>query len=135
MHYVCLVYQDEEKLRSLSTAEYEALIAETKDYRDEIRHGGHLVASNALELTEAAMSIRVRGNTAYITDGPFVETKEQLGGYLLIEARDLNEAIRVATRFPPARLGGIEVRPVKVHARPVESPTHQPETIAGQPAG
>ncbi len=132
MHYVCLVYQDEAKLRSLSAAEYDALIAETLDYRDEIERGGHLVASNALELTEAAMSIRVRGNTAYITDGPFVETKEQLGGYLLIEARDLNEAIRVATRFPPARLGGVEVRPVKVHARRERS---TPASPAGLTAG
>jgi len=132
VHYVCLVYQDEAKLRSLSAAEYDALIAETLDYRDEIERGGHLVASNALELTEAAMSIRVRGNTAYITDGPFVETKEQLGGYLLIEARDLNEAIRVATRFPPARLGGVEVRPVKVHARRERS---TPASPAGLTAG
>ncbi|HMM42532.1 MAG TPA: YciI family protein [Thermomicrobiales bacterium] len=118
MQYLCLIYQDEAKLRALSAGEYDALIAETLDYRDELQRGGHLVASNALELTDAAMSIRVRGNMAYLTDGPFVETKEQLGGYLLIEARDFNEAIRVATRFPPARLGGIEVRPVRVHAHP-----------------
>lgn len=123
VNYLCLIYQDEAKLRALSAEEYEALIAETLDYRDELQRGGHLVASNALELTDAAMSIRVRGQTAYITDGPFVETKEQLGGYLLIEARDLNEAIRVATRFPPARLGGIEVRPVKVHMRPTVAST------------
>lgn len=118
MHYLCLIYQDEATLRAMSADEYDALVAETLEFRDELKRGGQLVASNALELTDAAMSIRVRGNMAYLTDGPFVETKEQLGGYLLIEARDFNEAIRVATRFPPARLGGIEVRPVRVTALP-----------------
>ena len=125
MRYLCLIYQDESMLRSMPAEEYEALIAETLEYRDELVRGGQLVSSSALELAESAMSIRVRGNTAYLTDGPFVETKEQVGGDLLIEARDLNEAIRVATRFPPARLGGIEVRPVKEHARPERAPVGQ----------
>lgn len=118
MRYLCLIYQDESKLAALSVPEYDALIAETLDYRDELRRAGHLVVSHALELAGAATTIRVRGQTASITDGPYAETREQIGGYLLIEARDLNEAIRVATRFPPARLGGIEVRPVKDHTLP-----------------
>lgn len=117
MQYLCLAYQDERQLAALSESEYDALVAETLDYRDELRRGGQLVAADAVELASAAMSIRIRGQMAYITDGPFVETKAQLGGYLLIEARDLNEAIRVATRFPLARLGGVEVRPVREHTR------------------
>lgn len=113
MKYLCLVYQDEKALGALSGSEYDALVAEVLAYNEEMRQSGHYVASNALELIESATSLRVRDGKVSITDGPFVETKEQLGGYYLIEARDLNDAIRVASKFPPARLGGIEVRPVK----------------------
>lgn len=113
MKYLCLVYQDEKALGALSGSEYDALVAEVLAYNEEMRQSGHYVASNALELIESATSLRVRDGKVSITDGPFVETKEQLGGYYLIEARDLNDAIRVASKFPPARLGGVEVRPVK----------------------
>ena len=112
LKYLCLIYHDEKKLDSMTPSEYDALITETLAYDEDIRQSGHYVTSNALEFVASATSIRVRGDKIAITDGPFVETKEQLGGYILIEARDLNEAIRVASRIPPARIGGIEVRPV-----------------------
>jgi hypothetical protein len=112
LKYLCLIYQDEQILKSMPPSEYDALVAETLDYDDELRQRGHYLYSNALEYVETATSIRVRGEKLSITDGPFVETKEQLGGYILIEARDLNEAIRVAAKMPPARIGGVEVRPI-----------------------
>jgi hypothetical protein len=115
MKYLCLIYQDERALAALSPSEYDELVAETLAYVDEQKQSGHYVSSNALEYVQSATSIRVRGDRLAITDGPFVETKEQLGGYFLIEARDLNEAIRIAAKMPPARLGGIEIRPVKDH--------------------
>ena len=112
MKYLCLIYHDEKTLESMTPSEYDALITETLAYDEEIRQSRHYLCSQALEFVETATSIRVRGDKIAITDGPFVETKEQLGGYILIEARDLNEAIRVAARIPPARIGGVEVRPV-----------------------
>ncbi len=113
MKYLCLVYHDEQKLNAMSQSEYDALVDETMAYNEDMRQSGHYVASNALEFIQSATSIRVRDGKVSVTDGPFVETKEQLGGYILIDARDLNEAIRVASKMPPARMGGIEVRPVK----------------------
>lgn len=113
MQYLCLIYQNEKILKSLSKDDYDALVAEALAYDDELREGGHYVGSNALELVDSATTIRVGSGKASITDGPFAETREQLGGYILIEARDLNEAIRLASRIPPARLGCVEVRPVK----------------------
>ena len=110
--YLCLIYQDEMLLNSLTSSEYDALVAETRAYHDELRERGHYITSSALEYVASATSIRIRNDRLAITDGPFVETKEQLGGYILIEARDLNEAIRIAAKIPPARIGGIEVRPV-----------------------
>lgn len=112
MQYLCLIYQRNDILRSLDPTECDALMRASLAYIDELRQSGHYVASNALEPIDAAMSLRVRGNSAYITDGPYSEMHDHVGGYLLIEARDLNDAIRIATRFPLGRLGGIEVRPV-----------------------
>lgn len=112
MKYLCLVYNDQKKLDSLTPSEYDTLLAETFAYDEEIRQSGHYASFNALEFVAAATSIRVRGDYIAISDGPFVESKEQLGGYVLIDARDLNEAIRIVARMPTARIGGIEVRPV-----------------------
>jgi hypothetical protein len=112
LKYLCLIYHDEKKLDSMTPSEYDALMSETLAYDEEIQQSGHYLCSQALEFVASATSIRVRGDKIAITDGPFVETKEQLGGYILIEARDLNEAIRIASRIPPARIGGIEVRPI-----------------------
>ena len=106
------VYIEEKKLDALSTRERDALIDESLDYDEVLRKSGHYVAADALQSVQAATTIRIRNGKAFTTDGPFAETKEQLGGFILIEARDLNDAIRVASKIPPARLGCIEVRPI-----------------------
>lgn len=111
--YLCLVYHDEAKIDAMSECEYSAMMEEVLEYRDELRRSGHYVASDPLQPVRTATTIRVRNGNLSITDGPFAETKEQLGGFYLIEARDLNDAIRVASKMPPARLGAVEVRPIK----------------------
>lgn len=112
MRYLCLIYLEEAKLNALSESEYDALVADSLAYDDELRRSGHYVVSDALQTVESATTLRVRNGHLSITDGPFAETREQLGGFILIQARDLNEAIHVASRIPPGRLGSIEVRPV-----------------------
>ena len=106
MKYLCLVYLDENKLHALTKLELDALVAESLDYDEVLRQSGHYMASDALQSVETATTIRIRDGKVFTTDGPFAETKEQLGGFILIEARDLDDAIRVAARIPagPARL-------------------------------
>lgn len=106
MNYLCLVYLDENRLPELPDEDCVA-------YDTEIRNSGHCVASEALEPVRTATTVRVRNGNVSVTDGPFAETKEQLAGFYMIEARDLNEAIRVASGIPPARVGCIEVRPIR----------------------
>ena len=113
MKYLCTVWVEEAVLNSLSKHEAEVLVADALAYDEELRRSGHFIAANALEPVNTATSIRVRNGKASTTDGPFVETKEQLGGFVLIEAGDLNEAIQVASKIPPARVGGVEVRPIR----------------------
>lgn len=113
MKYLCLVYHEEAKIDALSESEYNAIMDEVRDYREELRKSGHYIASGPLESVWTATTIRVRNGKQFVTDGPFAETKEQLGGFYLIEARDLNDAIRVASKMPPARIGSVEVRPVR----------------------
>ena len=113
MKYLCLVYHEETKVDALPESEYDAIVSEVLDYREELRKSGHYIVSSPLQSVQTATTIRVRGGKVSITDGPFAETKEQLGGFYLIEARDLNYAIRVASKMPPARIGCIEVRPLK----------------------
>lgn len=113
MKYLCLVYHEETKVDALPVSQYEAILEEVLDYREELRRSGHYVASSALEPVQMATTIRVRHGKMSITGGPFAETKEQLGGFYLIDATDLNDAIRLASRMPPARLGCIEIRAVK----------------------
>jgi hypothetical protein len=109
-----LVYYDEKRLEALSKREFDALVAESLAYDDVLRKGGHLVAAQALQSIETATTIRRVGNGKLsMTDGPFAETKEQLGGFLLIEARDLNEAMQLASKIPSGCLGAIEVRPIR----------------------
>jgi hypothetical protein len=112
MLYLCLVYMEEKRLAGLSRAEYEALVAEHLAYDDELRSGGHFIVGEALQHVSTATTVRVRNGQVSATDGPFAETKEQLGGIILIDARDLNEAIKLAAGIPSARLGSIEVRPI-----------------------
>ena len=113
MKYLCLVYYDEKRLDALSQEEYDALVAEVLAYREVLRASGHYIVSDGLQSVRTATTVRVRNGRVSTTDGPFAETKEQLGGFMLIEARDLNDAIRVAARIPPVRLGCIEVRPLR----------------------
>jgi hypothetical protein len=111
--YLCLIYTDENRLDALSADEHDAVTSECLRYEQRLLQSGHLLAVEALRPTHMATSVRVRDGSVNITDGPFAETKEQLAGFFLIEARDLNDAIRIAAKIPPARLGGVEVRPVR----------------------
>jgi hypothetical protein len=113
MKYLCLVYHEEAMIEALPAREYEAMVDEVLAYREELRASGHYVASAPLQPVRAATTVRVRNGKVSVTDGPFAETKEQLGGFYVIDARDLNDAIRLAAKMPPARLGAIEVRPIK----------------------
>jgi len=113
MKFLFLIYHDEQTLDALADAEMQTLVDGALDYDEEIRRSGHYIVSNALQRVRTARTVRVRGGKVTTTDGPFAETKEQLGGFFLIEAKDIDEACAVAARFPPARIGTIEVRPVQ----------------------
>ena len=113
MKYLCLAYEEESKLNALSKSEWDALRDETLTYVEEIRNSGRLISTEPLQSVRTAATVRVRDGKRLITDGPFVETKETLGGFFLINASDLNEAIQVASKWPSARLGSIEVRPIE----------------------
>ena len=112
MKYLCLVYQEERGALIIPKEEMEMAMAEYRAFSDDIKKSGHLLGSNGLQHTNTATTVRVRNGKLSTTDGPFAETKEQLGGYFLIEAKDLNDAIQVAARIPSARWGSIEVRPI-----------------------
>jgi hypothetical protein len=113
MKYLCLAWEAEETFAAQSAQEWGALRAETLAYVDTLDKSGHLVMARPLKSARTAATLRVRNGSLAVTDGPFVETKEQLGGFILIEARDLNEAIQLAAKWPGARYGDIEVRPVE----------------------
>jgi hypothetical protein len=117
MKYLCLAYEEENKLNSLSKAEWEVLRRETLDYVEELRQRGYLMSAEPLQSVQTATTVRVRNGKLSVTDGPFAETKETLGGFFLIDAADLNDAIKIASRWPSARLGSIEVRPVEEELR------------------
>jgi hypothetical protein len=112
MKYLCLIYNQEKNLAGLSKAEWDSLKEEYFAFTDGIRASGHHLGGHSLQGTPTAKTVRVRDGKVSATDGPFAETTEQLGGYYLIEARDLNDAIHVASRIPSARMGSIEVRPI-----------------------
>ena len=106
MKYVCLVYGGEQDMQAVSDNECLA-------FGEDIRRSGHRLGGEALQPAHTATTVRVRNGDVSVTDGPFAETKEQLAGFYLIEARDLNDAIRTAAKIPPSRVGSIEVRPVR----------------------
>jgi hypothetical protein len=108
-----MVFYDEKKHDAMSESELQTLIAESLAYDDLLRKLGHFVAAQALESVHAATSVRLRDGKVALTDGPFAETKEQIGGFVLIEAKNLDEAVQLASKIPPIRLGGVEVRPIK----------------------
>jgi hypothetical protein len=119
MKFMFTIYHEEKVLDAMAENEMQALVDSAIEYAEEIRRSGHYVASDALQRTGTARTIRVRAGKASTTVGPFVETKEQLGGFFLIEAKDMDEACALAARFPPARVAVIEVRPVQelTHSR------------------
>ena len=113
MKFMFLIFHEEKTLDTMPDGEMQHLVDAALDYTEGLRESGHFIASNALQRGRTARTIRVRGGKVTTTDGPFAETKEQLGGFFLVEAKDLDEACAVAARFPPARIGTLEVRPVQ----------------------
>ena len=113
MKFLCLVFVDEKKLESLSKTESQNLDDESLAYDQTLRDEGHFLAAQALESVRSAVTIRSTKGRPMITDGPFAETREQIGGFILLEAENMEEAIQIASKIPPIRLGGIEVRPIK----------------------
>ncbi|MGH8727702.1 MAG: YciI family protein [Burkholderiales bacterium] len=123
MKYLCLAYYDEKKFDALSKTELDAIVSQCPPHDEALRKSGHLVAQASLGPTRASTTLRPKNGKVSMTDGPYAETKEQIGGFFIIEARDLNEAIRVASKPPAARLGeqvgwGIEVRPIESFEQP-----------------
>jgi hypothetical protein len=119
MKFMFTIYHDEKVLDAMPEKEMQALVDSAIEYAEEIRRSGHFIASDALQRTKTARTVRVQAGKVSTTVGPFVETKEQLGGFFVIEAKDMDEACALAARFPPARVGVIEVRPVQelTHSR------------------
>lgn len=113
MKYLCLVYHEESNIEAMPASDYDAVVQEVLFYREVLQESGNYITSSPLQPVREAMTIRVRNGNVSVTDGPFAETREQLGGFYLIEAVDLNDAIRLASKMPPARLGCIEIRPLK----------------------
>ncbi len=113
MQYMLLIYANEASLGKMSEQERGALFGEYTKFTEDIRKAGKFQAGAPLQPTPTATTVRVRDGKRLVTDGPFAETKEQLGGYYLIDASDLDDAIAIAARIPSARLGSIEVRPVR----------------------
>ena len=112
MKYVCLIFSDERSLNTLSRHEMDSFLDCSLAFDQELRAGGHLLAGEALAPVAAATVVRVRNGRLSTADGPCVEAPAQVSGFYLIEARDLNDAIRIASRMPAARVGAVEVRPV-----------------------
>ena len=110
MKYLCLVYFEPHVLAALSAGEHGVLDRESLGYDRELEANGHYILAAALQPTSTATTLRVRGGKVSMTDGPFAETREVLGGFIFIEARDLNEALRIAGGIPMAKYGSIEVR-------------------------
>jgi hypothetical protein len=115
--YLCLAYEEEGKLTGLTQDEWRALRKETLDYVEALKESGHLLDARPLRSATTAAMVRVRKDELSVVDGPFAETREQIGGYFLIEVEGRDEAIQIASRWPSARFGSIEVRPVDEELR------------------
>jgi hypothetical protein len=113
MKYLCLVFLNEPNYLALSGAESQALDDAAIEYAEALQNSGHFSAGSALDSRQPATTVRVRDGKAVVTDGPYAETSEQVGGYLLLDTSDLDEAIALASKFPAAYLGGIEIRPLR----------------------
>ena len=114
MQYMCLIYDDETMWQTMPEDKRNGIMGEYMGFTQSIRDSGNMVAGDALQPTSTATTVRIRNGETLTTDGPFAETKEQLGGYYVIEAKDADEALAIAARIPSARYGSIEVRPVMV---------------------
>ena len=112
MQYLLMIYADESRIKDATPADREAMFLEYRALTESLIKSGHMRAGDGLQPTSTATTVRVRDGKTLTTDGPFAETKEQLGGYYLVEAKDLDEATKLAARIPGARQGSIEVRPV-----------------------
>lgn len=115
MKYILLIYGDEKAFGELPKAEQEKIFGAYGAFSEELKGSGKMVAGEALEPPETATTVRVRNGKTSHTDGPFAETKEQLGGFYIIDAKDLNEAIAWAAKIPGALDGSIEIRPILVY--------------------
>jgi len=113
MKFMFTIHHDPKVMDAMPEKEMQALVDSAIEYAEEIRQSGHYIVSNALQRPDTARTIRVNGGKVSTTAGPFAETKDQLGGFFLIEAKDMDEACAIAARFPPTRVGVIEVRPVQ----------------------
>ena len=113
MQYLLLIYDNEKNMSQMSQSEGKKIMDEYFAFTEEITKSGKFVAGDALQPTHTATTVRVRDGKRLTTDGPFAETKEQLGGYYLVEAKDLDEALAIAAKIPSARFGSIEVRPIQ----------------------
>ena len=112
MKYLCMIYSDESMWQKMTKAEADAVMAEYMSFGEELKTAGKYVLGQRLQPVHTATTVRVRDGKLSTTDGPYMETKEQLGGYYLVDAADLNDAIQIASRIPGARMGAIEVRPL-----------------------
>ena len=118
MKFLCMVWLDGKKIDALPQREKDTLDRNSLDHDQALLASGHLLAAQALQSPNTAVTVRMRDGTVSTTDGPFIETKEHLGGFLLIEARDRDEAVRIASEVPILKYGPIEVRPIYVVPRP-----------------
>ena len=120
MRYLCMIFVTEAQMATIPPAEMAAFVNEHLDYDDRLRASGRFVESEGLEAASTAAVVRVRDGRLSVTDGPFIETNEQLGGFYLVEAASEEEAVRLAAGIPSSRVGGIELWPVFEHVRPPE---------------
>jgi hypothetical protein len=118
MQYLLLIYSNDAQWATMSEADRNAMLGEYMEFTKSITQSGHYRGGNELKPVSTATTVRVRDKKRLVTDGPFAETKEQLGGYYLIDAKDLDDAIAIAARIPSARVGSIEVRPINPHNMP-----------------
>lgn len=123
MKYILLIYHDEQAWNGLSKSEHEQIYLEYRQLIQQLQSSGHYLVGDQLQSTTTARSVRVRNGKQLVTDGPFAETREQLGGFFMIEANDADEANKIAARIPSARMGTVEVRPV------VESSVGMPDQL------
>jgi hypothetical protein len=117
MKYLCLIYENEQAWAAMPRSDADTMLAEYRAFTDGYTKSGHVLGGSALQPTDTATTVRVRNGKVSTTDGPFAETREQLGGFYLLEAKDLNEAIQLAAKIPGARSGCIEVRPIMEYPR------------------